>query len=113
MKGLRPLGVSHAFDLDHGEAKLRERIAIRTRGLKCMRSKGAALRPRIDVIDDRVLLRGVKISGTEEQPIDIGLTVVPLHVKGFGRDPSRSFQACDIAVCHLFDRLPGADRATP
>ena len=32
MKGLGPLGISHAFDLDHREAKLRERIAVRPRG---------------------------------------------------------------------------------
>ena len=45
----------------------------------------------------------VKVGGPKEKPIDVGLPVVPFHVKGFGRDPSGSFQARDIAVCQLFD----------
>ena len=73
-----------------------------------MRPEGSALRPGIDEIDDRVLQRGVKVGGTEEQPVDIGFAVVSFYVKGFGCDPSRGFQACDIAVCQLFDHLTGA-----
>ena len=30
LKSLGPLGIPHAFNLDHGEAKLRERIAVHT-----------------------------------------------------------------------------------
>src|SRR6202042_721373 len=71
-------------------------------------SKRAALRSRIDEIDDRVLLRRVKVGGTEEQSVDIGLAVMSLYVKGFGCDPSRGLQACDIAVGQLFDHLAGA-----
>ena len=112
MKGLGPLGIPHAFNLNHGEAKLRERVAVQPGGLKSVRSEGAALRSGIDEIDDRILLRGVKVGGTEEQPVDIGLAVMSLYVKGFGCDPSRGFQACDIAVCQLFDHLHRSHRAT-
>ena len=108
MKGLGPLGIPHAFNLDHGEAKLRERIAVLPGGLKSVRSEGTALRPGIDEIDDRILQRGVQVGRTEEQPIDIGLAVVSFDVKGLGCDPSRSLQARDIAVCQLFDHLTGA-----
>src|ERR1700748_2727360 len=34
MKGLRPLGIPHALNLDNYEAKLGQRIAIRAGGLK-------------------------------------------------------------------------------
>ena len=73
-----------------------------------MRAKRATLRPRIDEIDDRVLQRRVEISGAEEKPIDVGLTVMPFHMKDFGGDPSRRLQACDIAMCQLLDRPTGA-----
>ena len=56
MKGLGPLGIPHAFNLNHSEAKLRERVAVQPRGLKSVRSEGTALRSGIYEIDDRVLL---------------------------------------------------------
>src|SRR5258708_17197980 len=104
MKGLGPPGIPHTFDLDHNEPKLRQCIAIHAGGLKSVGPKRAALRPRINEIDKWVLLREVKAGWTKEQPVNVGLPVMPFHVKGLGRDPSRSLQACDIAVRHLLDR---------
>src|SRR5580700_1452247 len=108
MKGLRPPGVSHTFDLHHNEPKVRQRIAIHTGSLKSVGSKRAALRPRINEIDDWVLLREVEAGGTKKKSVDFGLTVMPLHMKSFGGDPPRRLQACDIAVCQLLDRPTGA-----
>ena len=60
---------AHAIDLYHDEAQLGERLAIAARGREVAAADAAGLRTGVDMIDDRILLCRVEISGLEEQAV--------------------------------------------
>src|SRR5437660_2139346 len=89
-------GISHTVDLDDNETQLRQRLRVAARRGKRPASNASLLRPRIDVVDDRILLVGIKVRRTKHQPIEIGYAVAALHAEGDGRLPSGGQQSTDV-----------------
>src|SRR5580658_5066591 len=70
-------------------------------GAKFATTTGANLRPWIDIVDDGVLLRGVKVGRLEHQPIEIRFAVARLHLDRRRRYPAVSQQLGDVLLCYF------------
>jgi hypothetical protein len=71
IRGVEALGSprrAHAVDLDDDEAQLGDRLRIAARGGKLAAADAAGLRARINVIEDRILLRRIEFVGRYIRP---------------------------------------------
>src|SRR5215469_7316714 len=59
VKFLRSQRVAHPIDLHDHEPKLSQRLAVTARTGERPAMNASALRPRIDIVDDRILLAAV------------------------------------------------------
>ena len=79
MEFLRARRIAHAIDLNHDEPQFRQRLRIAARRRKTAAAHAAGLRARINVVDDRILLRRIEVGGDEHQAVHIRLAVARLH----------------------------------
>src|SRR5262249_22597597 len=85
VEGARAIVRAHAVDLHYDEAELGERLRGHAELLRHERS----LRAVVDVLDDRVLLRGIEIRGLVDHAPDVGPAVAALRAERLGHLPSR------------------------
>ena len=62
--------------------------AILARGRKTPKTDASPLRPRIDIVDDRIFLCRIEVGGLIHQSINIGYAVARFHAERHGRLPT-------------------------
>ena len=120
---LRAARRAHAVDRHDDEAEFGERLLVAARGRERARAHAARLRPRIGLVDDRVLLRRVEVRRPEHHAVDVRLAVARLHAERHRRLPARrpaasrcrpsraASRPCPVAVAqHDHGRLLAASR---
>ena len=93
---LRAPRCAHPVDLDDHEAEFGERLRVAARRRERARADAAGLRTRINVIDDRILLRRIEGRRLVEQAVEIGDAVARLD-----RDRLRRFPAARRASLEM------------
>ena len=66
---------------DSDAAQRRQRLRIAMRRAECPRPDATGLRPRINMIHDRVLLGGIELRWRVHQPIQVGLAITRLDAE--------------------------------
>ena len=106
MKGLRAPRRAHPVDLDHDEAQLGQRLVVAARGAEAAATDAPGLRARVDVVDDRVLLRRVERLRRVHQAVQVGLSVARLDRDGRRRLPAGHEQARNVGLLQRRHQLP-------
>ena len=99
VKRLGSIRRPHAVDLDHDETQVGERgePVGGAEGLGDER----ALRPRIDLLDDRVLVRWIKVFGPADNAPDVRLAIAPLGDEDLGRLPAAGLERGRVGLVDL------------
>jgi hypothetical protein len=109
---LRTRRISHAVDLNHDEPQFGQRLRIAARRRKAAAAHAARLRSRINVVDDRILLRRVELVGHEHQAVQIGHAVARLQLNGTGGFQPEAISFEMSAFSSVAISLPAASRTT-
>src|SRR5206468_13113881 len=86
---------AEVIELDHDESELGEGELL-TAVLELPLTHAADLRSRVDVVDDRILLRRVELRRQVDDAIQIGNAVARLHIEYLRRLPTCALQSADI-----------------
>ena len=105
MELLRSPRRPHPVDLDDDEAELGERLRIAARRRERAAADAAGLRPGIDVVDDRILLRRIERGRLVHQAVEIGHAVARLHGDRRRRLPAGGQQPRDVGLLERQDQL--------
>ena len=89
---------AHAVDLDDDEAELGERLRVAARRREAAAADAAGLRPGIDVVDDRILLRRIEVRRHVHQAVEIGLAVARLDRDRRRRLPPVASELRDVGL---------------
>ena len=100
---LRPPVRPHAVDLHDDEAQLGQRLRPMKRRERLGHER--ALRPGVDLLDHRVLLRRVEVRRPEDHAVDVGLAVAPLGDEPLGGLPAGRQQGRRVGPLQLADEL--------
>ena len=95
---LRP----HAVDLHDDEAELGQRLRPVERRERLGHER--ALRPGVDLLDHRILLRRVEVRRPVDHAVDVGLAVAPLGDEPLGRLPAGRPQGRRVGLLQLADQ---------
>ena len=90
-------------ELDDDEAQLCELLRHPTGGEWNVHALG--LRPRIDVRDDRILLRGVEVERLPHVAVNVGDAVGGFHDELLGRFPSGGLDAGEVGLLEIHHGL--------
>src|SRR5581483_4397931 len=96
---------AHAIDTHDDKAKVRECLIVAAGRREAARSTGADLRSRVDVVDDWVLLRCVKVGRLPEEAVERRLAVTRVHGDGCRRFPACGEQFGDVLMRQSRDQL--------
>jgi hypothetical protein len=88
--------VCPSVDLDHDETQFRQRLRVASRRVERAASNAACLRPRVDVIDDRVLPGGIEIRRLVHQPVQVRDAIAGFHGDRNRRLPAGRHQPRDV-----------------
>ena len=99
VESLRAIARAHAVDLHDDEADLGKRLHLVER---CERLRDErAVRPGVDVLDDRILPARIEIRWTVDHAVDVGDAVASLGGEGFRRLPAGARQLGNAAPLEL------------
>ena len=65
--------------------------------------------PRVDLLNDRILLARIEIRGTKNHPVDVGLAVATLGYEMFRSLPDGGFEFAGLGLFQLANQRAVAD----
>lgn len=103
VEGLGAVAGSHAVDVHDDEAELGQGL-VGGSGAEGLRHKGA-LRPGVDVLDDRIFPVGIEVERFGDGAPDVGLAVAALGDEDLGKAEAGGEQGGGVSLVEIEDDL--------